>query len=332
LTRGIAIPYDPQATCPQWEAFLWRIMGGTVAPDAPDISTAEMEARAVADARARALVAFLQRMVGYTLTGSTREQCLFLLYGRTKTGKSTFLGTIGELMGPYGKQAETSTFLYKERDEVRNDLADLAGSRYVSAVEMQQGRRLAEALVKRVTGGTDKLKARFLFHEYFEFRPQFKLFFGTNHRPVIKENDDAIWERLRLVPFAVHIPKEERDLNLDARLRAELTGILTWAVQGCLAWQAQGLAEPAEVMQATKEYQAEHDVIQRFLDECCTTTVADAKVKSGVLYDAFKKWCERTREDAGSAVTFSRTLEEKGFTKHKAHGTMIWDKLGLNAM
>ena len=159
LTRGIAIPYDPKATCPQWEAFLWRIMGGTVAPDAPDISTTEMEARAVADARVRALVAFLQRMVGYTLTGSTREQCLFLLYGRTKTGKSTFLGTIGELMGPYGKQAETSTFLYKERDEVRNDLADLAGSRYVSAVETQQGRRLAEALVKRVTGGTDKIKA-----------------------------------------------------------------------------------------------------------------------------------------------------------------------------
>src|SRR5262249_14786881 len=234
-----------------------------VAPDAPNSSMAELEARAVTDARASELVAFLQRVVGYTLTGSTREQCLFLCYGRTKTGKSTFLALIGGLLGPYGKQAETSTFLYKERDEVRNDLADLAGSRYVSAVETQKGRRLAEALVKRVTGGTDTIKARFLFHEYFEFRPQFKLFLGTNHKPVIQENDDAIWERIRLVPFAVHIPKEERDLNLDAHLRAELPGILTWAVQGCRAWQAQGLAEPDEVIQATHAYQAEQDVLQR---------------------------------------------------------------------
>ena len=153
------------------------------------------------------LVAFLHRAVGYSLTGSTIEQCLFILHGPTKTGKTTFLARLRALLGPYGTQADMESFMHKERQEVRNDLADLAGARVVCAVEAQEGRRLNESLIKQLTGGLDQVKARFLFEEYFTYTPQYKVFIGTNHKPVIKDTDQAIWERIRLVPFIVQIPK-----------------------------------------------------------------------------------------------------------------------------
>ena len=142
-----------------------------------------------------------------------------------------------QLLGPYGKQTDIQTFMHKDRPEVRNDLADLAGTRYVYAVESQEGKRLAEGLVKQMTGGVDAMKARFLYEELFEFRPMFKAYLGTNHAPQIKDSDDAIWERIRRIPFTVQIPKAERDKDLEQHLLAELPGILAWAVQGCQAWQ-----------------------------------------------------------------------------------------------
>jgi hypothetical protein len=185
LTKCLTIPYDPEARYPQWIAFLEKAMGG--------------------DAE---LTVFLQRALGYSLTGSTREQCFFLLHGPTKTGKSTFVNIAKAALGPYATQAETSTFLHKDRDTVRNDLADLVGMRFVSAIETDEGKRLAEALIKQLTGGTDTVKARFLFEEYFEYRPQFKVFLATNHLPKINARDDAIWERVHRIPFLVQIPKE----------------------------------------------------------------------------------------------------------------------------
>jgi putative DNA primase/helicase len=158
------------------------------------------------------------------------------------------------LLGPYGKQTDMQTFMHKDRPEVRNDLADLAGARYVYAVESQEGKRLAEGLVKQVTGGVDAIKARFLYEELFEFKPQFKVYLGTNHLPVINESDDAIWERIRPVPFTVQIPQAERDKNLDQLLLAELPGILAWAVRGCLDWQAlNDLKEPQAVLTANQD-------------------------------------------------------------------------------
>ena len=154
-------------------------------------------------------------------------------------------------LGPYGKQADIHTFLHKDRPEVRNDLADLAGTRYVYAVESQEGKRLAEGLVKQMTGGVDAMKARFLYEELFEFRPMFKAYLGTNHLPQIKDSDDAIWERIRRIPFTVQIPKEDRDKDLEEQLLKELPGILAWAVQGCLAWQEENdLKEPDAVLDA----------------------------------------------------------------------------------
>jgi putative DNA primase/helicase len=216
-----------------------------------------------------------------------------------------------------------ATFMHKEHETVRNDLADLAGSRFVCAVESSEGQRLAEALIKQVTGGVDLIKARFLFQEYFEFPPQFKVFLGTNHKPVVRDTDSAIWERLRLIPFTVQIPAEERDKTLHALLITELPGILAWAVRGCLDWQKQrGLAEPAEVLQATTTYRNEMDIVGRFIDDACYVT-PQVRAKAGELYSAYKKWCEgQTEEKAVSMRAFSNRLDDLGYEKVANNG--IW--------
>ncbi len=332
ITKCLPIAYDPHAQCPTWEHFLWRIMGGSQGQDHPDMNAGELENRCKADDRARALIDFLQRAIGYTLTGSTREQCIFILHGKTKTGKSTFLATLRALLGPYGQQADMSSFMHKDRDEVRNDLADLAGSRVVCALESQEGRRLAESLVKQLTGGVDLYKARFLFQEHFTFKPQFKIFLGTNHKPLIKDTDSAIWERIRLVPFDMQIPKPERDKTLDERLQQELPGILAWAVRGCLEWQRLGeLGEPKAVITATAQYRSDMDTIARFLEECCIVDKPEiAKVKASVLASAYQAWCKRTGEVPLANRDLITDLEERGYKR--ARGTAnqyYWHGLGL---
>jgi P4 family phage/plasmid primase-like protien len=326
LTKCLAIPYEQDATYPTWKAFLWRIMGGSQGADSPDMGVGELAQRQQADARAEALIGYLQRSAGYTLTGSTKEQCVFLCHGPTKTGKSTYLGTMRKLLGPYGKQADMETFMHKERPEVRNDLADLAGARYVYAVESHEGKRLAESLVKHITGGVDHLKARFLFQEYFEFAPQFKAYIGTNHLPVIKDSDDAIWERIRKIPFTVQIPKEERDKDLDAKLEEELPGILAWAVQGCHAWREQNdLREPEAVVSATQAYRADMDSVARFLTECCRFH-EQFRIKMGDLFAAFSTWCEGTGVKTLTLVEFGKRLDAKGIEKKTSN--FVW-RLGL---
>ena len=326
LTKVLPIAYDPDARCPTWEQFLWRIMGGSQGHDDPDMSAGALENRHAADTQARAMMAFLQRAIGYALTGSTREQCLFILHGPTKTGKSTFLATLRALLGPYGQQADMDSFMHKDRQEVRNDLADLAGSRFVCALESQEGKRLSESLVKQVTGGVDLIKARFLFQEHFTFKPQFKIFLGTNHKPVIKDTDSAIWERIRLVPFSVQIPQPERDKALDERLLAELPGILAWAVRGCLAWQQMGeLGEPSAVVEATAGYRSEMDSLGRFIEECCLVA-PEVRVKAGALYERYKCWCVETGEHAMTLTAMGRALDERGFAKHSSR---VISRLGL---
>jgi putative DNA primase/helicase len=330
LSKCLPIAYDSDAKCPTWERFLWRIMGGTMTPDDPDMSACELENRRKADERATALITFLQRAIGYTLTGSTREQCIFILQGPTKTGKSTFLATIRSLLGPYGQQADMESFMHKDRQEVRNDLADLAGSRSVCALEGQEGRRLAEALIKQMTGGVDLIKARFLFQEHFTFKPQFKVFLGTNPKPVIKDTDNAIWERIRLVPFRVFIPPQERDKTLDEQLQAELPGILAWAVKGCLEWQRLGeLREPEAVVESTATYRNEMDTLGAFLTDCCH--IADyATVKATTLASAYQAWCKRTSEPQLSNLAFISAIEQRGYERKRGHANQYyWHGLGL---
>jgi len=325
LTKCLCVPYEPTAECPTWERFLWHIMGGSAGDDNPDMGVGELDTRQVADARARTLIGFLQRAIGYSLTGDTSEQCLFILYGPTKTGKTTSLETIGLLLGPYAQQAEISTFLHKEKDQVRNDLADLAGSRFVSAVEVQEGKRLAESLVKQLTG-SDRVKARFLFQEYFTFKPQFKVFLGTNHKPVIHDTDDAIWERIRLIPFMVHIPRDERDKGLSKKLEAELSGILAWAVRGCLLWQKHGLHEPEAVEEATQGYRNEMDHVGQFLADACLVGPA-YQVKPQALYDAYQHWCTENVQEPLTGTALGKRLTDRGFLTQRTNVTR-W-RLGI---
>ena len=330
MTKCLVAEYDPQASCPTWGRFLWRIMGGSQGPDDPDMSVGELAQRQQADARATALIAYLQRAAGYTLTGSTREQCLFFCYGPTKTGKSTYLAMLRHLLGPYGKQTDMQTFLHKDRPEVRNDLADLAGTRYVYAVESQEGKRLAEGLVKQMTGGVDAMKARFLYEELFEFRPMFKAYIGTNHAPQIQDSDDAIWERIRRIPFTVQIPKAERNKDLEEALLKELPGMLAWAVQGCLAWQEAGdLKEPQAVIDSTQGYRDEMDDVGRFLTEVCALGDGDIyKTQASALLQAYHRWLG---QPSMTAKAFNRALTDRNYVSKRFTTGMFWLGIGLQA-
>lgn len=299
LTRLAPVRFDPDATCARWDAFLLRSMGGDAA-----------------------LVGFLQRAVGYALTGHTTEQVLLLLYGTGANGKSTFLETIRALLGDYATQTDFTTFLKREGEGVRNDLARLVGTRFVSAVEAEAGVPLAEALVKQVTGG-DIITARFLFREFFEFRPTFKLWLAANHKPNVRGGDHGIWRRIRLVPFTVTIPETERDPQLTQKLAAELPGILAWAVRGCLDWRANGLGAPAAVMAATASYREEMDAFGGFLDEACVVHEA-ASVTAKELYVAYQTWCETNGERARSQKALAMGLRERGFAAVRTKKARGW--------
>ena len=303
-TKEVAIAFDSDAKCPTWIAFLVRVMADN-----------------------RALVKFLQRAVGYALTGMTSEQVLFFLYGTGANGKSTFIETCRNLVGDYAQQADFDTFVPKENGHPRNDLARLAGSRFVAAVEAAQGRKLAENVIKQATGG-DAITARFLYREYFEFSPQFKLFLVANHKPVIVGTDEAIWRRIRLIPFTVTIPPDERDKQLLEKLHRELPGILSWAVRGCLDWQRDGLGEPEAVWTATESYRREMDVMADFIDESCVVG-EDETEDAGLLYGKFKEWSEQNGEGDLTQKKFGAQLRERGFEAGKKRGNRCWVGLRL---
>jgi len=269
----------------------------------------------------------MQKAVGYSLTGSTQEHCLFILYGTGANGKSTFLNTLSTMLGDYARQTPTETLLVKRGDGISNDVARLHGARFVSAMEVENGRRLAEAQVKQLTGG-DLMAARYLYQEFFEFRPQFKLFMGVNHTPVIQGTDHGIWRRIHLVPFTVTIAKEDQDKRLEEKLRAEQPGILRWAVEGCLAWQVEGLEPPLAVTTATEEYRAEMDVLARFLLECCDLS-PEARVATGLLYTRYVSWCALADEAPVQKRAFAAALKERGFQPGRSKQERFWQGLAL---
>lgn len=303
-TKMAPVVADPQAACPQWEAFLNEIMDGNTS-----------------------LISFLQRAVGYALTGDTREQCFFLLWGTGANGKTTFLQTIASMLGDYWQQSPTEMLLVGRFGGVPNDIARLKGTRFVSIIEFEEGRRLAESLVKALTGG-DTITARFLFHEFFEFIPEFKLFVGTNHKPVIKGTDLAIWRRIRLIPFTISIPEERQDKDLLDKLKEELPGILNWAVEGCRLWQEDGLGTPVEVREATTEYRNESDVLSQFLDER-TVQEEGALTMASELYRDYKWWTEDNNEKTITGRAFGRALIERGFDKVRRNTGNHYLNIGL---
>ena len=285
ITLGTDIAYSPAATCGRWQRFLREIFAND-----PE------------------LIAFVQRLVGYCLTGDIREHLLAVLHGPGCNGKSTFIGVLKRLLGDYAVTAAFDTFMrQRNRGGPRNDLARLHRARLVTAAESGEGRRLDEATVKEITGG-DTIAARFLYGEHFEFIPQFKLVLVTNHCPRVDGDDDAIWRRLRLVPFEQSFEGRE-DRELGAKLEAELPGILAWAVEGCLAWLRDGIGEAAAVTHATAEYRQDEDLLGAFLAERCVT---HGEVATADFREAYEQYCREVGEQPLGASVLGKRLAKRG--------------------
>lgn len=306
ITKCAAVNYKRRSPCDTWNLFLMRIMDGNTQ-----------------------LLRFLQKAVGWAITGDMSEQVMFILYGSGANGKSTFLNTLMEIMGDYAMSTPTATFMNKHGEGISNDIARLRGTRFVTTVEAEEGKRMSEPLIKQITG-QDVMTARFLYGEYFDFLPTFKIFMATNHKPVIKGNDHGIWRRIKLVPFTVTIPYEERDPNLMQKLRAEREGILNWMVDGCLLWQKERLGEPEAIRIATGEYQEEMDEIGMFIQECCILdTTGHLRVVSSVLYKGYLDWCERNSERSYGQRMFGIHLQNMGVKKDRTRTARYWVGIGM---
>ena len=300
ITKIAPTTYRPDAAAPTWEAFLERVLPG------------------------EDLRAFVQRAVGYSATGDTSEQCMFINHGGGANGKSTFQEAIAAALGDYAMRAPTEMLLAKRSDGVPNDVARLKGARFVSASETEEGRRLAESRIKDLTG-QDTITARFMKAEWFDFAPTHKLWLSTNHKPEIRGTDAAIWRRIRLVPWAVTIPPAQQDKKLPIALRHELAGILAWVVRGCLQWRREGLQAPDEVRKATGEYRAEMDVLAGFLVECCELDTGHWEYAKD-LYECYKRWCDENGERPEPQRKFGGRLGERGFQRDRggSRGAGIW--------
>lgn len=290
----------PEGECPVWLQFLDRVTGGN-----------------------KDLQSFIQRMAGYALTGDTSAHALFFLFGTGANGKSVFIDTLAGVLGDYHRTSPIETLTFTSNDRHSTDIARLRGARLVTASETEEGRRWAESRIKQMTGG-DRMTARFMRQDYFEYEPQFKWVIAGNHKPGLRSVDEAIRRRFHLLPFTVTIPAVERDPNLKDKLKAEWNGILAWAVAGCLEWQRQGLNQPSIVQQATAEYLEAEDALAAWLDECCTTD-PQAWEPVSALFSSFKAWAEKSGEPVGSLKGFSAKLETRGLRyerKNRGRGFM----------
>ncbi len=308
------VTFDAHAQCPTWEKFLSEVFSG-------DLD----------------MVKFIQRAVGWSLTGVVKERALFFLFGDTgKNGKSTLVETIMKLMGicgennyGYGRKVTADTFMRsKNHEDNQRKTATLAGPRFICTSEVDEDHRLNEQLIKDITGG-DTIEARKLYQEAFSFTPQFKPWMYGNHMPEIRGTDDAIWSRLRLIPFEVSFQGRE-DIHLPEKLQGELSGILNWAIQGCLDWQRGGLRPPMKVQAATDAYRAEMDVFGPFISECCVIN-PHAEVLSSDLWQVYNNWCLVNGVKEESQSKLGKYLNSKGFNVERGTGGRK-KRLGIGLM
>lgn len=305
IMRHTSAPYDITTRCPQWTQFLNEIFLGD-----------------------GELIEFVQRAVGYSLTGDTGEQCLFLCHGTGANGKSTFLETIRHVAGGYGWNLPFSAFELKARADISNDIASIVGRRLVTAVETNEAVRLNEARVKALSG-SDTISARFLYSEYFEFNPTSKIWLAFNHAPVVADDSPGFWRRIRLIPFLAQFKDGTEDKLLASKLIEELPGILAWAVRGYFKWQQDGLGVPSAVKQATETYRQESDPVQEFIADCCAVH-PEAHIAASVLWDEFRQWTEANGERTWlHRKAFARRLEAHGLRKVRTGHSRTWTWLGI---
>jgi putative DNA primase/helicase len=267
------------------------------------------------------LVDYLQKIVGYSLTGNTTEQKFFFLHGFGANGKSVFIETISNLLGDYSMQTPVSTLMTKATGAINNDVARLKGARFVAATETQEHSKFNESELKQLTGG-DTITARFLHQEFFQFLPEFKLWISGNHKPVSGDGY-GIWRRLILIPFNVKFAKKDRDNKLTEKLKQELPGVLNWAIEGCIKWQKEGLKPPDAIQSAISEYKSEMDTVQQWIDDCWETNSAtDSEIKSTELYRSYINWAAQNGEYYKLTQNkLGRKLIERGVkTKRRSNG------------
>ncbi len=312
ITKRTACPAtEPGTPHPLWSAFLDRITSGD-----------------------GELIGFLQRYIGYCLTGITTEHVFVFAYGTGANGKGTFINTIAAILGDYATVADMNTFIASKQERHPTDVAKLRGARLVVAQETQKDRLWDEAKIKAMTGG-DKLTARFMRQDFFDFVPTFKLFITGNNKPRLSNVDEAIRRRMLLVPFAVQIPKEERDPNLAEKLKAEWPAILRWCIDGCLEWQRIGLAPPGTVVAATDDYFAAEDVFGQWLEDECDVEVGNLHKweAAGKLFKAWAAYAKRGGDEPGSQKAFAETMQNRGFTKDRKGkaGTRVFAGIRLKS-
>ena len=279
--------YSDNVDAPMWEAFLDQIFNHD-----------------------KELIHYIQKAVGYSATGSTAEQVMFLLLGTGRNGKSVFINTLRNILGSYAKQMSVeSIVVHNSGGSANSDIARLENTRLVTSSEANEGSRLDESLVKQLTGG-DRILARFLYGKEFEYDPKFKIWMATNHLPFIRGTDEGIWRRLKVIPFSVQIPKNKVDKNLENKLKSEWAGILNWIVQGAIMWQREGLEDPEKVKNASRNYRQSMDPLEAFLDECCVAG-GSYSIQARPLYDAYRDWAKNSNEHLMSMTKFGKEMSKK---------------------
>lgn len=300
FTKASNVEYTDKIDCPMWLDFLDVIFQGD-----------------------QDLIDYMQRAVGYSLSGSTEEQVMFVLFGNGRNGKSVFLDIITEMFGNYSTNIQPQTIMVKQQSGGANsDIARLDGARLVTTTEPNEGSRLDEGLVKQLTGG-DKVTARFLYGTEFDFEPELKLWMATNHKPVIRGTDDGIWRRMAIIPFNAQIPIEKVDKQLKNKLKGELKAILNWAVEGYQLWKLRGLAEPTVIAEQRRSYQTEMDSVEAFIEECCIREEGHS-VQSKIIYQAYRQWANDNGQYLMSNTKFGREMGNK-FNKVKSNGVIKYD-------
>lgn len=272
---------------------------------------------------------YIQRCIGYSLSGSTREQCTYFLYGMGNNGKSTFLDTIADMLGDYAANTQPETIMLKRfgNDSANSDVARLKSARYVTCEEPTEGVRLNEGLIKQLTGGS-KITCRFLYGDEFEYTPEFKIWVATNHKPVIRGTDVGIWRRIKLIPFEVNIPPEKVDKNLKYKLRKEMPQILHWAVEGCMKWQKDGIIEPECVLDAVKEYKNEMDLLAGFIEDAIVIDyTCNERIMAKDLFGMYIKWARANNEYEMTSKRFFKEITQKLPEKGRIGAGMYFSKI-----
>jgi putative DNA primase/helicase len=304
MTKITAAAPDAFCPIPLWRAFLDRVTDGN-----------------------KELQAFFARMSGYSLTGVTTEHALFFLHGDGANGKSVFMNTIAKILGDYHRTAPIETFTATNNERHPTELAALRGARMVTAAETEDGRRWAESRLKTLTGG-DRIAARFMRQDFFEYMPQFKLVISGNHRPGLRSVDEAIRRGVNLLPFTVTIPEAERDKELTNKMKKEWPGILAWMIKGCLEWQKIGLAPPKAVIEATDAYLKDEETIKQWLDDVCIVGKEHWESTNN-LFASWQDWAKTHGEFVIPSRRFVQRLEALGFERYRPDQVRGFRGLGL---